>query len=73
MPQKFRDLFDQFKIKIDDPQYGAWVDKAAHSKWSYAYNQAWQDFFDSTDNITAELILDFARQLAQQYGYEIYF
>ena len=73
LPQKFRDLFDQFKIKIDDPQYGAWVDKAAHSKWNYAYNQAWQNFFDSTDNITAELILDFARQLAQQYGYEIYF
>ncbi len=44
LPQKFEEEFNEIGININDPSYGAWVDRS-HQSWTYAYNKAWSDFF----------------------------
>lgn len=58
---------------IHSPIYGAWVDPTAHHKWSYEYNQRWDTFFRTTTNPTVDQILDYADELAEEFGFEVYY
>ena len=58
---------------IHSPIYGAWVDPTAHRKWSYEYNQRWDTFFRTTTNPTVDQILDYADELAEEFGFEVYY
>ena len=72
LPNKHCAQFAKAGINIQEPQFGSWVDKS-HQMWSKAYNDAWKYFFLNNDNPTEAQILNFARELADQYGLTIYF
>jgi RHS repeat-associated protein len=71
-PQRFEDLFQKIGINIHDPQYGAWWESAAHARNSAAYNSAWDGFF-AQGGRTASDAIQFARDLAGGYGYNVNF
>ncbi|MDD5760083.1 MAG: RHS repeat-associated core domain-containing protein [Desulfobulbaceae bacterium] len=71
LPQQFAPDFAEVGININDPVFGTWVDATAHRNWSYAYNQLWEEFLQQKR--TKEEILNFARKLAEEYGFDVYF
>lgn len=74
LPQEFEGEFAQAGINIHSPLYCTWVTHAQHRGiHSGGYNQKWQDFFDSTPNPTIDQILNFADDLADEFGFEVYY
>ena len=72
LPQKFEPLFNELGIdNIHDPQFGSWVEKTSHRQWSRAYNNRWEEFLNTKPSI--KQMLDFARQLGGEYGFDINF
>jgi hypothetical protein len=71
LPQEFTKEFSNLGFNIHDPRFGTWVDSIPHRNWSYQYNQKWRAFLKT--NPTSEQVLNFARQLAEDYGFDIYF
>ena len=72
LPQKFAQQFAQIfgdKNFINNPLFGTWVDPNKHARFSYSYNQAWQTFFDNFANPTKQQVYDYARTLADQFGF----
>ena len=73
-PVKFIENFKAIGINIHNPLFGAWVNPTAHHSWSYAYNEAWFNFFfNSTSAPTFEGAIQLAIELAKQYGYSLLF
>ena len=74
LPQTFEAEFLANGIdNISDPRLLVWVDRKAHQKLSPAYNEAWRTFFELNPNPTKTQILKEARELAEEYGYEVLF
>jgi hypothetical protein len=71
LPQQFAPDFAEAGINIHDPVFGSWVDASAHRGWSYTYNQRWSEFLENTR--TREEILNFARDLAKEYQFDVHF
>ena len=72
LPQKFARDFQKAGIdNIHDPRFGSWVDAAAHRTWSHGYNAKWGEFF--RQRRSPEEIMRFARQLAEEYGFDVNF
>ena len=72
LPQKFaRDFLKAGIDNIHDPRYGSWVDARAHRSWSHEYNTRWQEFLRQRRSL--EEILQYARQLAEEYGFDVHF
>ena len=71
-PQKFKNDFVDagFKDWNDAKKYGQWWDLHDHRKNAYAYNKAWQDFFDEGGKSVDE-IKDFGRKLMGSYGLKV--
>ncbi len=73
-PQKYKSYFTKVGIPIDQPQFGAWVDAEAHRRFSYEYNQYWDNFLNRLGpNPTKEECMNYGRELSRRYGYKIYF
>jgi hypothetical protein len=68
-PVKFGDYFARLGIDINDPQFGAWVAKAGHEGFSYEYNLDWQAFLET--NPTRDQVLNFGREMAGKYGFNV--
>jgi hypothetical protein len=68
-PQAHVKAFQEVGIDIHDPRFGAWWDRASHQKKAYEYNERWRKFL--ADNPTREQILQFGRELANEYGFQI--
>ena len=74
LPQTFEAKFLENGIdNISDPRLLVWVDKEAHQKLSPGYSEAWRTFFESNPNPPKTQILEEARELAEEYGYEVLF
>lgn len=43
--KKFKKTFEKLDININDPRFGARVEKATHQKWSKAYQGEWKKYF----------------------------
>jgi len=71
-PQKFEWEFRRLGIDIHDPRFGVGWNRAEHQAYSAAYNLYWQEFL-SRGNVSAGEALNFARQLANRYGYTVGF
>jgi RHS repeat-associated protein len=71
LPQEFVDKFKGLGFEIHDPRFGSWVDAPSHRKWSHEYNQRWKEFLNT--NPDKEGVLDFARQLSKEYGFDVHF
>ena len=71
-PQKFQKEFVDvgFKDWNDAKKYGQWWDLHDHRQNAYAYNKAWQDFFDEGAKSVDE-IKDFGRKLMGSYGLKV--
>ncbi len=58
---------------IHDPRLLVWVDPTEHRRWSNEYGLAWKTFFELKPNASKLEILEEARQLADDYGYNVLF
>lgn len=72
LPQKFETFFSKVGINIHDPKFGAWWEKSDHLKSSSKYNKEWETFIESGEK-TADKVLDFAREIADDYGLDTNF
>ena len=68
-PQLRAKEFLEMGINIHDPKFGAWWERSTHLKKSYEYNLRWMRFLSRTP--TREQILQFGRELATEYGFQI--
>ncbi|KAA3610782.1 MAG: hypothetical protein DWQ01_07675 [Planctomycetota bacterium] len=60
LPQKFRDRFERAGLDIDDPAHGRWVEGGPagnHQKWTRAFNDEWEAFFNKHPRPSSEQIL----------------
>mgnify|MGYP000317692843 CR=1 FL=1 len=74
LPQKFGWFFESKGFSIHDPRFGSWVDKASHSKWSWEYNVYWEDYINRYgDEASPEQIIEYARILANRFGFDVNF
>jgi hypothetical protein len=56
---------------VHDPRFGAWWEKSSHLKKSVQYSLKWQKFLE--DPRTFDEILQYGRDLAGDYGFQVYF
>lgn len=66
---------DFAKVGIDttNPVWGSWVEAGTHQQFSPAYERSWDTFFQTNRAPTRNQVLDFGRNLANQYGYPVGF
>ena len=57
LTQFYQKDFERAGLKIDTTEYGRWVERSAHRRWHYKYNQEWQKLFDSGVELTRAKIL----------------
>jgi hypothetical protein len=65
-PQKFAQQFEQRRINVNDPVFGAWWEKTVHRQSSGKYNREWEQFLRGNPN--RDQVLDFGRSQTQRYG-----
>ena len=70
-PQKLADVFEELGINVQDPRFGAWWERSSHLKNSKRYTEQWERFF--VKQRTVEEVLQFARELAHEYGFQVNF
>ncbi|MFL5346852.1 MAG: hypothetical protein ACJ8AT_18880 [Hyalangium sp.] len=68
-PQEFEKQFRNAGINIHDPKYGAWWEQSSHLKNAAKYNWRWKEFFDLKP--TFEQILQFGRELGDEFGFHV--
>lgn len=73
LPRKHSKKFRAKGINIHDPRYGAWWPAKKHLSAAKGYNQMWDEFFDVPVKRSIEEIFQLGRELATQYGLQIYF
>jgi RHS repeat-associated protein len=71
-PQEFEKEFLNLKIDVNDPQFAAWVKGGEHQSWSKAYAREWARFLSEGKHSLQE-VYRFARELAQQYEFDVHF
>lgn len=67
LPQEFIEQFEQAGLDNHDPE------ASPHRGWSWEYNVKWREFFRNNPSPSTEEILRFAQQLAEEYGFDVYF
>jgi hypothetical protein len=70
-PQALADRFEKAGINVHDPRFGAWWDQSTHLKKSFQYTQRWRKLL--SQNPTREQILQFGRELAREYGFQVHY
>ena len=70
-PQKLAEKFRAAGINVHDPRFGAWWERSAHLKKSFEYLRLWEEFFESSRS--REQILQFGREMAGRYEFQVYF
>jgi hypothetical protein len=68
-PQALAKEFLELGINVNDPRFGAWWARSSHLKNSYQYTQRWRRLLAGSP--TREQILQFGRELANEYGFQI--
>ena len=76
LPNKFANRFERAGFigenSIHNPIFGTWVQKGDHQSWTRAYQDRWEKFFVDHNNPTMEQVLNFAKDLSEEYGFDIY-
>lgn len=70
-PHKYRDVFEEVGIDVNDPHYGVWWETKSHLQNAKAYNDIWAEFLK--EGTTKEDIFNKARELAKKYNYKLNF
>jgi hypothetical protein len=68
-PQALAEKFQKVGINVHDPRFGAWWDRSSHLKKAYEYTQQWEEFLSTSP--TFEQVLQFGRELAIKYGFQV--
>jgi RHS repeat-associated protein len=71
LPKTFQDDSRSLGIDVHNPRFGTWWERSAHQRSSTEYNKFWRDFLDT--NPTTQECFDFAKDLADDYGYDLQF
>ncbi len=76
LPWKYRKEFEKYKIDINDPQYGTWLETHEHLSKHREYNRQWEEYFKKANvdkiSLTAEDIIAEMKQLMHDiYGKDI--
>jgi hypothetical protein len=70
-PRSLADKFQKAGINIHDPKFGAWWEKSRHLKNAVEYNRRWQRFWRTNPRPTLEQVLQFGRELAREFGFQV--
>ncbi|MCK4543255.1 MAG: hypothetical protein KAU17_13560, partial [Spirochaetales bacterium] len=70
-PQEFINDFEALGIDIHDPRGGAWWEGSDHLNKAKEYNQQWETFFQENPTAKPEDVLNYGRELADEYGFDI--
>jgi len=70
-PQALEDIFKKAGINIHDPKFGTWWERSSHLKKAGEYTQRWRKFLSEKPPPTVEQILQFGRELANKYGFQV--
>ena len=74
LPQEFEEQFLESGIEnINDPRLLAWVEEGVHKDFNFEYSKAWKSFFEGKPSPSVEDVLEEARKLAEEYGYDVLF
>jgi hypothetical protein len=73
LPIKYEDKFDAAGINIHDPAFGSWWEKQSHLSNAKAFNDRWEAFFEQNREPTRTQIEQFARQIATEFGQDVWF
>jgi hypothetical protein len=68
-PQKLAEKFQKLGINVHDPRFGAWWERSTHLKKAYEYTRLWEEFLFR--NPSFEQVLQYGRELARQYGFQV--
>lgn len=60
-------------ININDSRLLVWWEAAEHGQKAYEYSQKWIKFFAENSNATIDEVIEFARTLAKEYGFNVKF
>ncbi len=63
LPWKFKDWFAAHGLDVNQAEYGFWVERGQHQKWSRDYNDTWGEFIEANPFATIENIIQFMGQL----------
>ncbi|MDP5276148.1 VWA domain-containing protein [Chengkuizengella axinellae] len=70
-PENFK-IIDDVGLNINDPRLmDFWV--GDHQKFAGAYNDAWEEFLEDPHNRNVESIIQFGREIMEEYGFETRF
>jgi hypothetical protein len=70
-PQALESKFQRAGINVHDPRFGAWWEQSSHLKNSAQYMRLWEKFLER--GRSADEILDYGRELATAYGFNVNF
>lgn len=68
-PQALEEEFHVLGINVHDPRFGAWWHRSSHLKKASEYLQQWREFLSTSP--TSEQVLQFGRELAGKYGFQV--
>jgi hypothetical protein len=70
-PQALAKQFRNAGINVHDPRYGAWWEQSSHLKNAAEYARRWEKFLERTP--TFEQILQYGRELGDEFGFQVNF
>ncbi|HYI00733.1 hypothetical protein [Hyalangium sp.] len=70
-PRALEKNFKEAGINIHDPRFGTWWERSSHLKKAHDYTQRWREFLFRRPPPSFEQILQFGRELAREYGFQV--
>ncbi len=75
-PQKFRNYFKNVfndKYAIDKEKYAQWWNSPDHQSKAGEYNRKWEIFIENHPYPALDEVLQFGREIMEQYGFSVHF
>ena len=70
---EFSSFFNAKKINIHDPKFGTWWNSSSHGKNAYQYNAQWRQWISNNPNATTSDVMNYGRQIMEQYGLSVHY
>ena len=71
LPVEFGQDFARLGLDANAPQFGTWVARTEHQRWSSEFAKDWGSFLRGSPNEAQ--VLDFARMMGGKYGFDVHF
>ncbi len=70
---EFSSFFSSKGINIHDPKFGSWWNSASHGKNADQYNAQWRQWISNNPNATSNDVMNYGRQIMEQYGLPVHY